>query len=135
MNRRVVMLVTAIVFAGCDDLRSILDPGNATDPVTIDIRAGQTRWLPADGLLITFAGVPQDSRCPKNAMCVWEGDGAVALSIRQGVMAAACTLHTTLTPKSIVIYDHSFTLKRLAPEPVLEVRIDPSSYIATLVID
>jgi len=50
-------------------------------------------------LRLTFRSVEGDSRCPTDAVCVWAGDGEIALKIEQGDKAAVAALHTTLEPK------------------------------------
>jgi hypothetical protein len=50
-------------------------------------------------LRLTFRSVEGDSRCPVDAVCVWAGDGEIALKIEQGNKAAVAALHTTLEPK------------------------------------
>ena len=47
-----------------------------------DLRQGANarvdeRWL------IEFSGVPEDSRCPMNARCIWEGNARIALIVRE----------------------------------------------------
>ncbi|MFL5502855.1 MAG: hypothetical protein ACJ799_02465 [Gemmatimonadaceae bacterium] len=54
------------------------DPGTSfTLPVgkTASVRGTDTR--------LTFMEVRQDSRCPIDAICVWEGDAQIAISISQ----------------------------------------------------
>ena len=131
--RYILVLVAALQLSGCDSLRSLLDPGNTDLPRTLELHAGQTAWLPAQGIFITFEKVTQDSRCPDGAVCVWEGDGAARVSIFQrNLSATACTLHTTLMPKSIDIGGLSIALKKLRPLPVLGRQIEPAEYVVQL---
>src|SRR6185295_3368983 len=52
-----------------------------------------------NGLRITFRSVDADSRCPTDVVCVWAGDGEVALKIDQNGKSAVAALHTTTEPK------------------------------------
>jgi hypothetical protein len=131
--RFLILFMAIIQFAGCDALHTLLDPGDADEPRIIELRTGQTKWLAAERNFLTFEKVTQDSRCPLNVICVWEGDGAAMLTLRgYDGSVAACTLHTTLEPKSAIINGLSISLRTLSPYPIYGTRIDPAEYIVTL---
>lgn len=44
---------------------------------------------------VTLRKVESDSRCPMNALCIWEGDAAVSLRLEQGTQQTDVTLHTS----------------------------------------
>ena len=48
------------------------------------LRVGETVELPGADLRIGFAAVRQDSRCPVNVVCVWEGVATVAAWAEKG---------------------------------------------------
>lgn len=68
-----------------------------TEPFTLgepfELAIGQTRTNKATQLTLGLMDVQEDSRCPKNTNCVWEGqavvrlmidDQAIELTLRQG---------------------------------------------------
>lgn len=76
-----------------------------------------------DGVQITFVGVGQDSRCPPDVQCIWEGDAEVRLRVE----AEEVTLHThggTRYPNSATVSGRTITLRDLTRSP----------YTATLVV-
>jgi hypothetical protein len=84
---------------------------------------------------ITFRAVTEESRCPLNAVCVWEGNGQVALTLANGYGATReATLNTSREPRRI---DHAglrIALAGLAPHPAGD-PIDPADYVATFRIE
>ncbi|MEV5827339.1 hypothetical protein AB0L25_17345 [Spirillospora sp. NPDC052242] len=49
----------------------------------------------ADGFAVRFTGVPEDSRCPQEVDCAWEGDATVTVEITAaGASPVARELHT-----------------------------------------
>lgn len=76
-----------------------------------------------DGLQITFVAVGQDSRCPPDVQCIWEGDAEVRLRVG----TEDVTLHThggTRYPNSATVNGRTITLRDLTRSP----------YKATLVV-
>lgn len=76
-----------------------------------------------DGVKITFAAVGQDSRCPPDVQCIWEGDAEVRLRVG----TEEVTLHThggTQYPNSATVNGGTITLRELTRSP----------YTATLIL-
>lgn len=87
------------------------------------------RWI------IEFSGVPEDSRCPMNARCIWEGNARIALMVRDlsNPMDMELELNTS----------ERFDKRKALPGAVVElVHLEPSrmagaptrDYVATLVV-
>lgn len=115
--------------------------GSATDPTLtpdfsvgigepFDLRIGEAVTLDG-GLTIGFSAVVGDSRCPRSVTCVWAGDGAVELTIRQANDVSADTLHTMVEPRSITAGGVEIQLTELAPYPSVPGTIPSSRYVAT----
>ena len=88
-------------------------------------------------LWLTFTGVPEDSRCPTDVVCVWEGDAVAEITAhppcyKEGCLApsAQFRLHTTLEPKSAEYFGYRVTLVRLMPHPVSTRHIEQREYVA-----
>jgi len=85
-------------------------------------------------LKLTFRSVEADSRCPIDAVCVWAGDGEVALKIEQGSQAAVASLHTMLDPKKTVWNGYTISLVTLTPVRQASKAVDPKDYRAEILV-
>jgi hypothetical protein len=138
-----LLAVTALLSAACSTTDEPHAPTpNLTPklntPFTLEI--GQSAVLTEPAVTITFTAVPQDSRCPADAVCVWAGDAVVALTLHVGPPEGdgpdvEAELHTNLEPRSTPWGVHyELRLLELRPVPLL----DPPSgaaYRATLVME
>jgi hypothetical protein len=71
------------------------------------------------GLEVRFDEVVEDSRCPMNARCVWEGNARVAFRVRHADKVSTLTLNTSerfATRKEFG--DTVLRLVRLEPTPM-----------------
>ena len=50
-------------------------------PAAVQLKVGETAALDNGNLKVTLLAVTEDSRCPKDVMCVWSGRAVVALHI------------------------------------------------------
>jgi len=51
--------------------------------VEFDLARGESVTLRGSRLAVHFAGVTEESRCPMNARCVWEGNAKVAIEVTE----------------------------------------------------
>ena len=86
------------------------------------------------GLRLTFRSVEGDSRCPTDAVCVWAGDGEIALEIEQGGKTAVAALHTTLEPKKTEWAGYTIALVNLAPERKVNAPVSSADYRAGILV-
>ncbi|RMH93477.1 MAG: hypothetical protein D6681_13625 [Calditrichaeota bacterium] len=100
----------------------------------IRLAPGESHTLSAGGVSFTFLEVASDSRCPRGATCVWEGDAAVVVGLHHIEISRIDTLHTTLKPHSLNWVGYTITLKQLDPYPVKGETIDPRNYVATFTV-
>jgi hypothetical protein len=71
------------------------------------------------GLTVRFDQVLEDSRCPMNARCVWEGNARVAFTISRDGKASSLTLNTSERFKTHEdAGDVVLRLVRLEPTPM-----------------
>jgi hypothetical protein len=89
---------------------------------TVAVRLGRTATVPGSALRVTFQRVVSDSRCPINAVCVWEGDAAVAVRLEGAGPAIDTTLHTSPRggPSTVAIAGRELQLFGLTPAPVAD---------------
>jgi len=109
----------------------------ASDVVNIDsdfdLKPGQTARVDGTALTVSFVGVPEDSRCPIDVVCVWAGNGAVSLVITDAAGAkTTVVLNTTLSPRSVRNSGYEISLSGLKPAPRQASPIPLADYVATL---
>jgi hypothetical protein len=87
------------------------------------------------GLAITFDSVSEDSRCPSDVQCVWEGNAAVAVEVRaSGETPATLSLNTNPALGAEATYvGYSIELLALAPYPRTTLERN-EHYLATLTV-
>lgn len=115
-------------------------PGPAASPIPVP--EGEPFELPMGasalvegGLEVTFVAVLEDSRCPANVECVWEGVARISVELgRDGEAAATYELSTHPDFGTEVRHDgHMVSLVDLAPYPVVDVP-SPGPFMATLIV-
>lgn len=78
------------------------------------IQVGETVAMDGETLTITYDRLLEDSRCPADVQCVWEGNGRVLLTLADGEsVPASIELNTSLEPKSVVYSGFTVTLGNL----------------------
>jgi len=118
-----------VIILGCNG--SIVSPEKQTPKLdeTFEVKVGQSATVNGD-FTLTFMSVPSDSRCPKNVVCVWEGNGAVVLKFSDGVD----TLNTVSKPSQIIRDGYTIKLIALTPYPEYPQVIPKDAYIVKLVV-
>ena len=98
---------------------------------------GQTVAVNGAKLSLTFEKVSEDSRCPTDVTCIWEGDAVVVLRIKLEAEEVTREVHTQGGEprlRKAPVGDYVVTLVRLDPEPRSTSPIEPSAYRATLLV-
>ena len=99
---------------------------------SIRIRIGQT--VIVEGVKVRFSAVESDSRCPMDAICVWQGDAVAVFVVEQNcdcrTPAFELKLHTSLEPRSGTAYGFKVELRQLAPYPSASSPIKQDAYSA-----
>src|SRR5262249_58597749 len=99
---------------------------------SFDLRPGTSATL-QDGLVVDFDAVRSDSRCPMDALCIWAGEGIVAVRLSAtGASPAERELHTDGPTASYQTY--SIELNALQPYPRSDRAIQPNDYLATFTV-
>ena len=104
-------------------------------PQQVELHIGQQATV--DGTLhLRLTSVDNDSRCPTGVVCVWEGNAEVVLGVRSGNdQEQKLTLNTnSSSPIEGDFASYHIKLVNLAPYPHVDARIDPSQYVATLLV-
>ena len=133
------LIIFTLLLSSCLEHDSVISPElkkysiKSNDSIVVQLNYKQ-RILLDDNMAITFDDVVADSRCPLYAICVWAGDGEVKLSISIDDVIARTSLHTTLEPKSLVVYDYEIKLNSLMPYPEIDKEIKKEDYKIELII-
>jgi hypothetical protein len=100
------------------------------------LKYGQELTVEGQSLKVKFASLLQDSRCPTDVKCVWEGDAKILLRVRRGnAKKANMELHTNQNFAQARKYQHYvIRLVALAPYPKTRLTQKQSDYVATLII-
>ena len=134
---RYAKLILATFFVACSS--GGYGPTDSGSPSpsdgSVSVAIGETAAVGATGVTITFRAVTEDSRCPLSAVCVWEGNGQVALTLANGYGATReAGLNTSVDPRRIDYASLRITLSGLTPYPAGD-PIDPADYVATFRIE
>jgi len=131
-----VRLALAAALAACSSGGS--GPAGSGNPspsgATLEVSVGDAAVVPGSSVTIAFRAVTEDSRCPGNVICVWMGNGQVALTLSTPTESRDVTLNTTSEPRGIEFEGLRIGLAGLAPYPMGS-PIDPHDYVATFEID
>jgi hypothetical protein len=74
--------------------------------------------LQMDGLKVRFDAVTEDSRCPSDVTCIWEGQATIRLEIEQAGQKESVLLSTSLSPSItplVKVMGHEIALVQLRP--------------------
>jgi len=114
--RFVSVLVAVLFVAGCGT--DIIEPPRMQ---TLVLGVGEQAQTTDGKLTVFFIGVSGDSRCPTDVVCVWEGNGQVAIRLEPlGGMPMDGQLNTNqgVGPDRIRFDGHTLELVSLDPSPL-----------------
>ena len=99
-----------------------------SDGVKVQINKAVT----TKGIKIEFVELIEDSRCPRDAQCIWAGNAKIKVRISTATGTPELhELNTTTVPQSIVVGRYEIKLTALTPEPASNIRIRKDGYVAT----
>ncbi len=99
------------------------------------LAVGQSAVVDDTGLRVSLKGVAQDSRCPVDVQCVWEGDATVSVAAGAPSSAAQYELHTSGRFAHEVQHGaYRIALVRLDPARRSTGLPSPNDYRATLLV-
>jgi hypothetical protein len=115
-----------LAFVACD---STVAPGDVALGAEFTLKPGESVLAGDGGLQVTFVGVTEDSRCPKDALCVWAGQVVVE------VVAGSANDRVSLKPDDTVTSEgYQLKLVRVEPYPSSDAPIQADDYGATFVV-
>lgn len=145
MQRRLLASFAASLLAsgllaacgGSDDSESVAEPFRGS--YTVVLRTGQPTQIGTENMTLELLSVA-DSRCPIDALCVWEGHGAVTLRVSQtGQAAETVTIGLPAPAGRQLPGDGSYrgfklSLQLLDPAPRAAAPTPVGDYRATVVV-
>ncbi len=103
-----------------------------------DIKPGQVAFVDAQGYKIEFVEVKEDSRCPANVVCVWQGRAVIVIHVTRP--GEDLGLHELVLEggredvASVKVGGYSIKITALKPYPMSETPTPRTEYTATLVV-
>ncbi len=110
-------------------------PGIAEKGAPFELRPGESKQLP-QCYFLSFIKVKTDSRCPKDAICVWAGQAVVILAWQKEKNTLnnfEIIFSKTEAEKSFMIEKTKVEISKLLPEPPPK-DVKPNNYIATFTL-
>lgn len=130
MKSKVFLLTLFVVLAACQPANPAVLPGGK-----VVLSPGETIASGDGNVTITFIEVLADSRCPADAMCVWQGNVKVSLQVVSGGQTqVTLTLGELLAGdvNSVTVDGAIVTLVDMQPYPLASQPTDPADYEVTL---
>ena len=109
---------------------------DATLETEFQLKIGQTAVFQDEELEMQFWNLPEDSRCPSDVVCIWEGQARCMLRVgktgeeKQEVEVTSRAGHVDLDRSRFG--DYTIDLIAVDPYPVSTARIDLENYVITL---
>ena len=134
----VVVAVHVLTFLAC---ASLSDSGSPAAPTAarldqaFTLAAGAVAVFDAEHLQVGFDRVLSDSRCPRGAQCIVEGEATVRVWLSKSPRGKD-NRDLKTTPNALeAVYDaYRIKLVTLEPYPGVERAVRPSEYVATLLV-
>ncbi len=124
-------LAGLVAVPACASVDSIII---AEPDVAFSLPVGKTAGIAGSTTRLTFRQVREDSRCPTNVVCVWEGDAKIELlPVRDGAAGQGVIL-SLHTPNEAQVGDLFVRFVGLTPYPATPEPSSPRQYVAELVI-
>jgi hypothetical protein len=99
-----------------------------------DVRVGETAYIADTRLSVRVIEVPEDSRCPRDAVCVWAGNARVSLALRDGSRTDDVDLNSTVEPRAVTLWGYTVQLVDVKPVPVAGQPIPAREYVIRLAV-
>jgi hypothetical protein len=99
------------------------------------LRRGQEVTIQGTNLKIKFVSVLEDSRCPEDVDCVWQGNGKVKLELKEAKKNfISVIVNTGIAPKEVGYNKYTIKLVKLSPNNRSNQKIAQDQYEATLIL-
>jgi hypothetical protein len=124
-----------VLFAACNTSPDLQTGPNVTvvgDTTFLELQVGTSA---TNGeIRVAFDAVTEDSRCPTDVQCVWEGNGGIRLTLTGGDQTGVFIVNSSSDPRLVGFQGFALGFSDLRPYPVSTQAIDPDDYVATISI-
>jgi len=100
---------------------------------------GESAMLEPGQLKITFLGITEDSRCPADVECIWEGRAVAQFEFAKGgevVVDSLATLSSAATPSdATTVFGQTVKLLEVTPYPQTTAPIPHGDYQVKIVVN
>jgi len=133
-----IMIALTVFILGCKDSEIIID--NSTQAMLeeqFSLNFEKTAIVSPVDIKVKFVKVTEDSRCPSDVVCIWAGQVSVLINVNDNgkdLGDIKLTLGANKDDAVIDIGEYYLKLIEVKPYPISTKRIEPSEYIATLVV-
>lgn len=145
---KVLLLMLSLMLAGGQMPRGPVSEASANSSASVvggfSLRPGKRMILRGEALTIGLTSVSNDSRCPSDAVCVWQGNAEVNVKLTQGAgPSASVQLNTAAMgdpsrtaqyPSQANYLSYTIRLMELQPRPKVGAAIPQKRYVATFII-
>ncbi len=143
---KITIFISAAVLAtglACSNNKQVKETGPVAVPIiagfdnTFQLKFDQTAVIELENLSIKFTNVTEDSRCPENVECVWQGQAKIKVEVKKNneelgeFNLTSLKGHDELARKDINSYE--IKLLKVGP-PRKDRELVLSDYVITLLI-
>jgi len=124
-------LAAILVLPGCSNGPGPTEPEGARLGVPFSLGVGESVSIRSEAVRLGFDRVTSDSRCPPEAVCVWQGEANAVLWFQIGrALPKSFELSTVRVPETTML-EYRIRLLEVAPT---QRPADPGSYRVRLVV-
>lgn len=138
-HRSWVVIVSAVLLTACGPRAG----GNVTrtddsclqcvrPDQEFELGFGSERQIAESPVKIKFVQVLEDSRCPTDVQCVWQGNAKVRVAVDSAGATTVADLNTSLESRSLSAFGYIIELRDVKPAKNSKVAISASEYVAVL---
>jgi hypothetical protein len=126
-----------VLGSGCGDRLTLpISPSQQGARVDVTLHPGQETIVPGTILRLGFTQVVQDSRCPIDVQCIWQGEAVLELALGIGMGPSRPDTVSTLPPKNVTrLFGYRVTLVDVQPAPLSTRQIPPGEYAAHFLVE
>lgn len=112
------------LFLACSESGTLSIMVPVHQPIDITLRQGERVLLNPDEILLEFTTTEEDSRCPEDAVCIWEGRAIIRLQLNpdhpspsEFALTIPGTVQSPYDGTHIDTLGYRWTLRQLNPYP------------------
>jgi hypothetical protein len=140
MTRKLAVAMLLPLLAACAN--GVADPPVSPSSVTAEVgrefelKMNQTARLVSVAVQLTLRAIEEDSRCPIDVVCIWQGNARARLEAQVGEdgPSSEVKLNTGVQPMEAQVHGVTVRLVGVLPAARSEVQIRPSQYSVLLVV-